>query len=198
MLPDPTTSGVIPQNTAKLERVLDLVRRGVLVIDDEGCIWRHGEDFSGGVVPCEPRRADKVDKAGYMVIRLHSGDGKNKAKTEIYSHRIVYAHCIGPIPDLMDINHIDGVKTNNHPENLELLTRGQNVQHAYATGLYDHKMGENRQNAKLTNDQVIEMRAEYAKGGISQRTLANRYGVTQSIIAGIMTGARWKTLLKDA
>ncbi|WP_420066659.1 HNH endonuclease [Ralstonia solanacearum species complex bacterium KE101] len=31
----------------------------------------------------------------------------------------------------MDINHIDGNRTNNHPANMEPATRSQNLTHAY-------------------------------------------------------------------
>jgi hypothetical protein len=47
-----------------------------------------------------------------------------------YVHRLVYESFRGPIPDGLEINHIDGNKKNNSLENLEAVTRKQNLHHA--------------------------------------------------------------------
>lgn len=52
-----------------------------------------------------------------------------------YVHRLV-AECYVPNPaNAPEINHKNGDKSNNHKENLEWCTRGENVHHAYSTGL---------------------------------------------------------------
>jgi hypothetical protein len=42
-------------------------------------------------------------------------------------HRVIYEMHYGAIPDGMDVDHIDNNRTNNRIENLQLLTRAQNV-----------------------------------------------------------------------
>jgi hypothetical protein len=49
--------------------------------------------------------------------------------------------------------------------------------------------------AKLTDAKVIEMRARYAAGGISQRALAAEYGVAESRVWRIVNGTAWTHLL---
>jgi len=63
-------------------------------------------------------------------------------------HRIVCEawHGPPPTPDHR-VNHIDGDKTNNHPENLEWVTYEENRLHAYRTGLLDSCVTEREINA---------------------------------------------------
>lgn len=50
-------------------------------------------------------------------------------------HRMIWEHVHGPIPDGMQINHINGNKSDNRIQNLELVTQSENALHAYRTGL---------------------------------------------------------------
>jgi hypothetical protein len=44
-------------------------------------------------------------------------------------HRLVTAAFIGPCPADMEVNHIDGDKSNNHTSNLEFCTASENLKH---------------------------------------------------------------------
>ena len=57
-----------------------------------------------------------------------------------YIHRLVYEIFNGPIPDKMEINHIDSNKQNNCIKNLELMTRSENAKHAYEAKKYKTKI----------------------------------------------------------
>jgi len=46
--------------------------------------------------------------------------------------------------------------------------------------------------AKLNDDLVREIREIYARGGISTRALAGKYGVGYGVIYGIVTRKYWK------
>jgi hypothetical protein len=54
-----------------------------------------------------------------------------------------------------------------------------------------YQRGSDRPAAKLTDDQVVEIRKAYA-GGSKQTDLAHDYGVTQGLISGIVNGHRWR------
>ena len=54
------------------------------------------------------------------------------------------------------------------------------------------RSGETHPHAKLTARQVVELRATYAKGGYTYRSLALDYGVAESTIGGIVIGREWK------
>ena len=69
----------------------------------------------------QPRKQN----AGYLVVWL-SVEGKKKAITV---HRLVATAFINGFGS--DVNHIDGNKTNNRADNLEWVTRSNNIKHAY-------------------------------------------------------------------
>jgi len=52
-----------------------------------------------------------------------------------YVHRMVYECFIGPIPEGYDINHENGIKTDNRVTNLSAVSRSENQFHAYRNGL---------------------------------------------------------------
>lgn len=64
------------------------------------------------------------NNAGYMVIRMN---GKT-----LLAHRIIYSHFHGPIPDWLQIDHIDGNPKNNKIDNLRLVTCSGNQQNLRA------------------------------------------------------------------
>lgn len=67
---------------------------------------------------------------GYLSfgLRLPGSDGKMKTK-QIALHRLVAEAVYGPCPEGKEVNHIDGHKLNNRPENLEYVTHYHNMKH---------------------------------------------------------------------
>lgn len=54
--------------------------------------------------------------------------------------------------------------------------------------------GERNGRAKLTNQQVINIKKEHTLGNITQVALAKKYGVSRSAIQRIQLGKAWTTL----
>ena len=79
-----------------------------------------------------PTRILKQGKGshGYLTVSLWQN---NKGRTHC-AHSLVASSFLTIEPGL-DINHIDGVKTNNQLSNLEVCTRSENMKHAVANGL---------------------------------------------------------------
>lgn len=67
-------------------------------------------------------------KDGYLQVSLKSDDGG--VKSELV-HRLVARAYLSNPDSRPDINHIDGVKTNNSVDNLEWCDKSHNMQHAY-------------------------------------------------------------------
>jgi hypothetical protein len=90
------------------------------------------------------------------------------------AHRLIWVLTHGQSEDnSLVLNHIDGNKLNNTISNLELVTHKRNIRHAMEIGLSYFPKGEDKPNAKFTNEQVREFRRLYALGEISIEEIMN-------------------------
>jgi hypothetical protein len=126
---------------------------------------------------------ETFDNWGYLRITANN-------KT-LKSHRLV-AYTFLPNPqNLPDINHKNGIKTDNRPINLEWCTQRWNNEHAIKIGLvlplsaYDH--------SKLEYEEKVEISDRYSRRKIkkcSLRSLAKEYGVHYETIGRIVNKTR--------
>ncbi|MGR8823786.1 NUMOD4 domain-containing protein [Leuconostoc citreum] len=70
---------------------------------------------------------------GYLYVTLSYGN----IRKHKYIHRLVAETFLKNDEKLLEVNHIDGDKTNNSIENLEWVNSKQNKHHALVNGLYD-------------------------------------------------------------
>jgi hypothetical protein len=117
------------------------------------------------------------NKDGYPQIQLFKG----RIRKSIKVHRLVAAAFLGVCPPGHEVNHKDGNKTNSTAENLEYVTKSENLKHAYRNGFRKpvHFSGERNPMAKLTNDQVIQIR-EMRRRGVSSKELVKIFGISRS------------------
>lgn len=82
------------------------------------------------------------DQDGYLVIGLfYSELGRFKYPSV---HRLVAEHFLLDWDPELQVNHIDGVKTNNYVSNLEMVTCQENIDH-----FWEHPLMEQRRKDKL-------------------------------------------------
>lgn len=120
----------------------------------------------------------QVDYHGYVKAYLV----RDGVQRPIGVHRLVAAAFIGPCPTGLQVNHRDGCKANNAPENLEYVTPSENVKHRFDVLGQRVISGEEVYNAKFTHAQVRAIRKQYAGGQITMLALAEEYGTNPSRI----------------
>lgn len=108
-------------------------------------------------------------------------------------HRLQWEKHYGSIPDGYIVHHKDGDKCNWDIDNLELLSRGEHLDHHREEHHREHLRGDNALNRKLSQDDVDYIRSVYLKydkefGG---RALANRFNVTEACISAIIHNKNW-------
>lgn len=96
-----------------------------------------------------------------------------------------------PNPDNKpQVNHKDGNKQNNIPENLEWVNQFENMQHAGKMGLHNVS-GESNKLSKLKTADVLLIRQKLSNKQ-SRKSIANEFGVSVSTIACIANKKVWK------
>jgi hypothetical protein len=133
----------------------------------------------------------RMDRYGYVKVAPNKDD-KAYQKTV---HRLVAIAFIPNPNDLPEVNHKDGDKTNNHVDNLEWCDASYNQLHAIKLGLKVTIRGEDTYNNKLSDLQVLEIRAKYIPRKYSLYKLAVEYSVSPQLIHDIVKNKRWKHLL---
>ena len=124
----------------------------------------------------------KINQRGYCFVTI-SLNGKLK---DLSIHREVAKSFIPNPENKPQVNHIDGIKTDNRVENLEWVTAKENSQHAIKTGLINNK-GINSKRSKFTHEDVINIK-KMSKEGFSQRYIAKKYNVSKTTITYLLSG----------
>jgi predicted XRE-type DNA-binding protein len=163
--------------------------------DLEGEIWiqNNGYEISNkGRIITKLGKLSKggITSFGYVNANVVFDDGFHARSV----HRAVaYAFILNDDPEhKIEVNHKDGIKTNNCVENLEWVTKSENQKHE---GKYIQKRnGEKNCMNKLKEDLVIEVYNLCKEGNMKYKDIALMYNIPKSTLSTIARGAQWAYL----
>lgn len=116
----------------------------------------------------------------------HDGYGRWKSRG---AHRHSFVIHKGPIPDGMVVMHSCDNRVCVNPSHLSLGRIADNVLDAVSKGR--NAKGERIGAAKLTAEQVMEVRALHASG-VASRKIGSRFGVSKTTVMDIVNGKYWR------
>lgn len=129
-----------------------------------------------------------LNSNGYMLVSV---EGK-----PYRVHRLIAETFLQDSEDYgKDVNHKDGVKTNNNLSNLEWCTRSHNIQHAIDTGLNPSK-GITHHNNKYSEELVRQV-CKYMEDGWRNIDIVNKLEVPKDWVAMVRTGRLWTHITKE-
>lgn len=132
-----------------------------------------------------------MTSTGYYKIDLR----KNNIRKIRPIHKLVAEAFLENPKNLSEVNHKDGDKTNNNMNNLEWVTRAENIKHSYKTGLHIHlpdckpvnqidiNTGQILNNYKSINDAAKHLNIRHESISACINGVTNSYG-----------GYKWKII----
>jgi transposase len=142
--------------------------------------WR---SYKGNVLRPGTRRSGRQH---YLQVSL----SKNGEIKSWGVHQLVLFTFVSPYPSGMECCHNDGDGVNNRLENLRYDTPKGNWADRRRHGT--DNSGSKHPCSKFTEDEVVAIRDEYARGGVTSRQLAERYKVNPKGIYNILSRRTWK------
>ena len=157
-------------------------------IDSRITISTWGRIYNGITGNILPKNTE-YNKNHYVSVGVYDLFGN---KLMVQPHRVLLM-TVNYIPgcELLDVNHIDGIKYHNWIWNLEWNTRKENIDHAINTGLFN--LGETRENSNITNDQANTI-CKLIQDGKSPSEIELITGIqgAAQISTNIKMGLSWK------
>lgn len=130
-----------------------------------------------------------IGNHGYCVCQIRV----NGLRKTLSIHRLVAQSFLANPDNKPCVNHKNGIKTDNRVRNLEWTTYSENNKHARDKKLWYPPSGERSAKAKLTNDQVREIRKRLTKGERYNK-IAKDYGVSRRITLAIKNNKTYKNV----
>ncbi len=150
----------------------------------------------------------KDDCWEWAASKFRNGYGQLTHGEKLYEHKNLKAHRVsyqlhfGEIPDGMLVCHNCDTPECTNPRHLFVGTQLDNVRDQIAKGRRHDTSGEKNGQAKLTRKIAEKIRKEYSKNDpklgpyhrkkFSQAKLAEKYGISQTVVSAIVTGEYWK------
>lgn len=153
---------------------------GLYAIDRMGQVWSYPKANHKGRLLAPRPNAD-----GYLRVALTS-EGKTKDRLV---HTLVLETFVGPRPSGCEADHRNKVRSDNRLDNLHWLPKSVNLAQRSLS-----PKGQKNPNARLTVEDVLELRRQRQELGASFPTLAASFGISKNHARDICQGRKWSHL----
>jgi hypothetical protein len=124
------------------------------------------------------------NNSGYYAINLR----KNSKRITIRVHRLVANAFITNSENKPQVNHKNGIKTDNMVCNLEWVTASENIKHAWDIGLISVKR---KRPTRLTYEKALEIREVRNTAGHSIKKISELFGISCASVFNIIHDKTW-------
>jgi len=154
--------------------------------------WKSNNIFKKRKSPIS--KSQILNNSGYFYVIFY----KKNSGTHKYIHRLVSEAFIPNLKNKKEVNHINGIKTDNKVENLEWVTSSENKQHALKMGLFNpalqDRKGDKNGNAKLTEAKVLHIRYFLYENILTQKQIGSLFSISKQTISFIKNNRIWNNL----
>lgn len=122
-------------------------------------------------------------KDGYL--RTHFSNGKNQKHYLV--HRLVQITFNSSIPENYEVNHKNGIRHDNRPENLEAISHTENVRYSKDKLGANYATYGNGRMTKEQREQIFELR----KNGLQFEKIGKILGFSKTQVRNVWYGKCW-------
>jgi len=149
--------------------------------------FRNGKN--GSLVPIrESLMTPKVTRHGYATVHLRADDVSAQPSV----HRLVAKAFIQNPENKPTVNHIDGVKLNNHVSNLEWATQSEQAVHSSETGLQ-----KNPGQKRFSKEYIARVKQYYDENHISIYELSKLFNMSERTAGRCVNSKAYTEPLSD-
>ena len=129
----------------------------------------------------------RKNSQGYLSVAITSDEGVSK---KLNVHVLVAAAFIGERPQGMHVCHNNGDRLDNRSSNLRYGTPKSNYDDSVQHGTFTH--GILHKKAKITDEEVLEIKKLVADCDITFKEIGNLYGISGAKVSAIADDKAWR------
>ncbi len=126
-----------------------------------------------------------VDRCGYVIFKVTNNEGK---LSNLLAHRIVAEYFLSDFDKDLQVDHLDGVKSNNNVDNLECITAKENHRRWRESDRFKKSRGQ------MSKDEILEARKLWKEEGLSMVEIAHKFDRNVTNISRMLRGITYSDI----
>lgn len=164
------------------------------MVSNMGNVYSTKTKGSQGKAFCEPRKmCIRPNKRGSTRVGLRDNKGY---KTMLFVSRLMWETFRGPIPCDYIIDHIDCNPTHNWLNNLQCITKSENIKRAYLNTRNAFSKGSKNGSSKFTTLNIGNILFDISNG-VARKDISSKYNISPKQLCRIIKGEAWSHISID-